>query len=184
MWSVLLSGAALVGIFAFAFWLAHFAASNETFSEWVMRFGYSGIFLAALVSGFNFAAPIPSVAFLPLFLESGFNLWLSLVIMVLGVTIADSLAYFIGLSGRFFIFSADNSRALIRLDALLARWRFGPLVALFFFAALVPFPNEVLLIPLGLLGYHFHTLLPALILGNSVFHILAAFGTIGLFNVL
>jgi len=183
--TIILAGA--VGVFALAFWLAQFASENGAFAELVMRFGYSGAFIVSLVSGFNLIVPVPAVSFLPLFLEAGLNLWIVLPIMVLGITIADSLAYFIGLSGHVLMkhLSRTNSFDIVRrLTVLRTRWRSGPLIALFVFASLAPFPNEVLVIPLGLMGYHLRFLLPVLLLGNSVFHLIAAAGILGFWSAL
>lgn len=174
---LVLQGGALIAIIALAFWLASLTHENETIKTLVESYGYIGIFIVALISGVNVAVPIPAVAFLPLFLESGLSFWPTIGIIAAGVTIADFVAYFIGKAGRHIIPSPFQEK-------LFTRYWWSPLVVLFLFAAFVPFPNEILLIPLGFLRYRAVLLFPVVLAGNLLFTILYATGLIELFRIL
>lgn len=171
-------------VFAFAFWLAIFVQDNLVLQEAVGNFGYLGVFLASFFSGLGLIIPIPVISFLPLFLEAGLHFWVVLVIMVLGITTADITSYIFGLLGRRVVLSDSNKKIVIRLDKFRSRYYWGPLAALFLYAVFVPLPNELLIIPLGFMGYKVRYILPILLLGNSIFHTVVAFGVIGLFNTI
>ena len=57
-----------------------------------------------------------------------------------------------------------------------------PLAALFVFICIVPLPNELLLIPLGLLGYRIVHVAPVIFIGNITFTLLYAKGLLELFK--
>ena len=177
-------GIALAIVVAGAFYLANFARESEAVQEVISTYGYFGVGVVALISGFNLAVPVPAVAFMPLFLESGFNFWISIFFLVAGVTVADFVAYYIGKLGRHITLYSRDGNMLARLERIREQYRWGPLVALFLFISFVPFPNEILLIPLGFLGYTFYRLLPIVIVGNFLFNILYSTGAVGLFEIL
>jgi len=176
--------AVIVSIFTFAFWLALLAKESSVIRELVSSYGYMGIFVVSVFSGFNFVVPIPAISFLPLFLESGFNLWFTIFIMSLGMTLADVVAYIFGVLGRRFTLSANNAKIIARMNKLRSRHYWAPVVALFFFAAFIPLPNEFLMVPLGFMGYNLRYIFPVIFLGNTIFNIFTAFGVISLFNIL
>ena len=165
-----------------ALYLGHLARENVFIQETVQRFGYLGIFVVSLISGFNLAVPIPAISFLPLFLESGLSASLTVVIITLGMTVADSLAYFVGRVGRNFV---DRDRPLVKkLSSLEGRYRFAPVVILALWAVFMPLPNEILTLPLGFLGFRLKHLVLPLLFGNAVFNTLSAFGVVKLFDLL
>lgn len=174
----------IIAVFALAFWLTRFVQHNSVLQDLVFSYGYLGIFAVSVFSGLDFIVPIPAISFVPLFLESGFSFWPTIFIMVLGVTVADTVAYIIGVVLRRVTSESYDSKIVRRLDRLRSRFYWGPVVALFFFALIVPFPNELILLPLGFMGYHLRHLLPVLFLGNGLFTIGAAFGIVSVFHVL
>ncbi|MBI2037145.1 MAG: hypothetical protein HYT14_02185 [Candidatus Liptonbacteria bacterium] len=141
------------------------------------------MFIVAIVSGFNFVVPVPAIAFLPLFLASGLSFLPTILIIAAGVSIADSIAYFVGRIGRHVLAYAFEERLILRMERVRERYHWAPLTAFFLFAAFVPLPNELLVVPLGLLGYRFRQILPVAFAGNLAFNSLYATGTIGLFNL-
>lgn len=183
-WKLLLQVAFIAVVIAFAFWAAQFARENTVVQAFVSSYGYIAIFLVSIISGFNLIVPIPAVSFLPLFLESGLNLWVVLLIMTIGMALADSIAYLVGKSGRQIAAIRDHSKLFAKIDALRARYRRAPLFVLFAFASIVPLPNEVLVIPMGFMGYRLREIILPVLFGNGVFNILTAFGIISLFRVL
>lgn len=180
----LIQFAALVAVLGLAFWATLFVQENIFVQDFIARYGYVSIFVVSLVSGLDLIVPVPAISFLPLFLSAGLNLWLTLFILVLGITVADTISYVIGVFGRNIVISARNKRMIARLDRLRGRYYWGPLVVLFFYSIFVPLPNELLVIPLGFMGYHLRHIFPIVLLGNSIFNTLAAFGVISLFNTI
>lgn len=170
-------------VVAAAFWLGMYARDSEVVQSLVVQYGYAGIFLMAVASGFNIIIPIPAALFIPVFLESGFSIWPVIGVIALGTTIADLFAYGIGRAGRHVVLSARQDHMKNRLDVLRQRFPWAPIVLLFLFAALAPFPNEFLVVPLAFLGYRMSRILPPLLLGNGIFNTLSAFGIAGVWGI-
>jgi len=148
----------------------------------VEDYGYIGIFVISLIGGFNFAVPVPVVSFLPLFLELEKSGVLAVLIIAIGSTFADTIAYLIGRMGRQFFH--PRAGVLARLNKMRNRYYWSPLIALGLFAAFVPFSNEIFVVPLGFMRYRMRHMFLPLLLGNLVFNILSAFGVLSLFNLL
>ncbi len=170
----------VIAVVVFAFWLGQLAQDNETIRQIVRDYGYIGIFIIALISGFNLAVPVPAISFLPLFLESGLSTLPIIFIISIGVTIADMIAYFFGLAGRQII----KNNKIYRLELLLLRHKSHKLslFILFLFSALVPLPNEILALPLGLLGYRPLAIFAVTLSGNFIFNTIYGLGLVKLFN--
>ena len=183
IWSPFLKLIGVIFILLFAFWLALNASSSSVVYNLVYDYGYVGIFIVSVISGFNIIVPIPVVSFVPLFLEVGLNFWIVVATMVVGLTVADLLGYAIGRSGRELTSSLHHKKIFKRLDTMKKKHYFKPMVILFFYASLVPLPNEIIVIPLGFLGYRFvHVFIP-LFLGNIIFVVLTSLGVINLFKL-
>lgn len=165
-----------------ALYLGQLARDNVFIQEAVRRFGYLGIFTVSLVSGFNLVVPVPAISFLPLFLESGLSAILTVLIIIIGMTVADLIAYYLGRAGRHLVI--PKQPLVLNLEKLKERYYWTPVIILVFYAAFVPLPNEVLVIPLGFLGYQLKHLLLPLLAGNAVFNVLSAVGVVGLFSLL
>ncbi len=174
--------AAVIAIFAAAFYLARFAGENETVRGIVADYGYFGIFAVAVLSGFNLAVPVPAVAFLPLFIGAGLNFWITIILITVGVTLADSFTYIVGRWGREIF---DNKKAIITaLERAGERHWWAPMAVLFFFSAFIPLPNEILVMPLGFLNYKFKRIWPVILTGNFLFNYLYSKGIISVFEAI
>jgi len=169
-------------IFAGAFYLADVAKEDEIVRAVVAQYGYFGIFVAAFVSGLNFIVPVPAVAFFPLFLEVGLGYWATILLIVVGVTCADMVAYFLGRVGYNVLTRVPNNKTLLRLVALGEKYHWAPLGVLFLFASFAPMPNELLLVPMGFLGYRFRHIFPVVFAGNFVFNTLYSTGVLSIFQ--
>lgn len=163
-----------------AAWLGARIEENEAIRGAVNRYGYAGVFVVSVASGFNFIAPFPAVSFLPAFLAAGLDLWLVLGLMTLGMTIADSIAYLVGSVGRSVLYASMEARIVQRLEAAKERGGWRPFALLFLFAAIIPLPNELILVPMGFFGYRLRTLVPILFTGNAVFNALTGFGILNI----
>lgn len=167
-------------VLAFGMALGRIARDNDVVRQAVAQYGYVGVFVVALVSGFNVVVPVPAVAFMPLFVTSGLDLATTLGIIVVGVTVADLVAFSLGRAGAD-LEVLERSRAVRRLRALRERHYWMPLAVMFFYACLAPFPNELLAIPLGLMKYPARHMILPLLLGNLVFTAYATFAVLALF---
>lgn len=169
-------------VLVFAFYLASLAHENETIRAVVASYGYVGLLAVAFLSGFNLAVPVPAVAFLPLFLQSGLSFWPSIILIAVGTSLADVVAYFIGRAGRHAVHHFSHDGFVARLEHVRHRYPALPVVLLFCFVSFVPLPNEILVTPLGFLGYRIRRLLPVIFIGNMVFNLLYAAGIMTLFE--
>ena len=171
----------LAGIVALALYLAKLATESEVLREIVASYGYIGIFVISVISGFNLFVPIPAISFLPLFIESGLSFWPTIFLITLGMSVADIIAFMLARAGRHIAAQSFGERAFATLYKLRDKHYKYPLVFLFFFAAVAPLPNEVILVPLAFMGYSFRHLLPVVFAGNLIFNILFAKGLLKIF---
>lgn len=160
---------ALVGLAA---WVNIRANDLELLQELAATAGYPGLFAAAVASGFN-VVPLPVISFFPALLETGFSPLPTLATIVTGMTLGDLVGYMIGSASRGLVGERlTNFRA--RIDALHQRHRLLPLLLLFAYAAFVPLPNELLVIPLAFMGYSLTRVMIAVLCGNMIFNTLMA----------
>ena len=178
-----MKGVIVAAILAGGFYLAHLIQNNSTAAEIVGNYGYFGAFIISIIGGLNLVVPVPAVAFLPVFLESGLNFWFLILIMGIGVTLADSVAFFVGKLGHEFAHHAGHGASLRWVRHVRERHPLAPFFAAFFFSVFVPLPNEILMVPLGFLGYRFVYIFPIVLVGNLFFHLLYATGTLGILHI-
>lgn len=175
----------LIGMILLAFYLAETAKETESIRNIVFRFGYLGVFIAAVISGFNLVVPIPAAAFIPLMLESGLKFWPAVILIVIGVSSADMIAFFIGkISHNITYASPDSEKILYRLEKMREKFRFAPMLTLFLFSTFAPFPSEIILAPLGFMGYRFSRVFPFVLLGNFLFTILYSSILLNVFHII
>ena len=173
----------LVAIVAAAFYFAGIAKESEAVRQVVAAYGYAGVFVVALISGFNLAVPIPAVTFLPLFLESGLAFWPTIFVIAAGMTLADTAAYILGRVGRHVASEATTEKVLRRLEGIRERYQWAPLAVLLLFASIAPLPNEILVAPLAFLGYRVRQIFPVVFVGNVIFNTLYSQGVISIFGL-
>ncbi|MCI0619459.1 hypothetical protein L0Y40_00250 [Candidatus Wolfebacteria bacterium] len=180
-WRVVLQVVAVGGLFVVAVWLGGVAEESSLVREAVSQFGYVGILIVSVASGFNLAFPVPVVAFLPLFLGSGFNFWTTLVVVTLGMTLGDSLGFLVGAAGRRVVEAGrrNDERILAWFEMAHKKFPRGAYVLLFLYAAFVPAPNELIVIPMSFAGYRFRFMIPIVLVGNFLFNTLSALGILG-----
>ena len=171
-------------VFVFMYWLTHLVQDNGVVRNLVLNLGYPGVLLVSLVSGFNLLIPIPAPFFIPVFVEAGLSIWVIIFFIIIGTSIADSISYVIGVVGREFAKSLKRRELFRWLDTLRNKYYWGPIVVLFFFAALVPLPNEIILMPLGFMGYKIRHVLISYVAGNIIFTTLSAFSIVNIFNII
>jgi len=157
---------------------------SELVSEIIRKFGYVGIFLVAVVSGFNLVVPIPTVSFFPAFLASGLNAFVLIIVISTGMALADFIGYLLGKTGRRVVLSALERRVVNKLERVKERLNWSPTLALFLFSSFVPLPNEIVVVPMGFLGYKPISVFPPLFFGHMIFNSLYAFGAVNIIKIL
>lgn len=177
--AVLLFGLLSYGSFLFASSLSE----NQTATDFILSYGYLGVFILAIIGGLNLFVPIPAATFVPIFTEAGLFLPLIVVFLVIGTTIADLIGYWLGTVGRDFA-KVSRPKLVKRLTKLRRKHRRLTIPVVAAYAALVPLPNELLLIPLAVMGVKLRILLPALILGTIVSQTILAYGFQNVFTYL
>lgn len=172
---------ALLGVLFVIYWVNTYAAEHDIVHAWVAQYGYAGVFVAAVISGFNLLVPVPVIGFYPFFLEVGLHPIWTVVLVSVGLTLGDMIGFFIGNQSRDF-FSGKGEKMLKRIEHLEEKHRMLPLVMLFFYIAFVPLPNELLVIPMAFFGFKFRHMAVAMLLGNILFNTLAAVGVYHIFS--
>lgn len=164
-----------------ALWLGSVAAQNEAVKGLILQGGYLGVFLFSIINGFNVIVPMVTPSFVPALSASGLNPVILILVMTAGMTIADSAAYVLGRLGRAHIGGAERvARTLAQAEE---RRHSLPLFILFLWAAVVPFPTEVVAVPIGLLGYRAHLVLPVIAAGTLVFNALVGLGFVNVVSL-
>lgn len=171
--------AALIAVVALVVWVNEAVAENVRVLEVVRRFGYPGLLVVSAVSGFNVLVPIPVIAFFPFLMEAGLDPVIAVVIIGTGMTFGDMVGFLLGRAGRKIV---EKPKWMARLERVRERHRVAPYVLLFFYAAFAPVPNELIVIPLALIGCRWYGVLGAALGGNLIFNSLAAAGFQGVFD--
>jgi membrane protein YqaA with SNARE-associated domain len=153
-----------------------FALSNDTLRSAISSFGLLGVFVVAVLSGFNLIVPVPAIGFFPLYQELGFSTISTIVVISLGMVIGDGIGFFLGRIGRDMVAKKKEHRVMLYISNLQKKHRLFPYIALGIYATFVPLPNELLVIPMAFAGYSFLPMAVALFFGNIVFNVLGAFG--------
>lgn len=174
---------ALIVFVGLVVYLGQVAQESETVRNMVVNYGYGGIFLIALISGFNLVVPIPAISFLPLFVESGLNYWITIVFITAGMAMADVVVYLLGKAGKKALTNSQGEKVLVWFRNIQEKHPHLPLFLLFIFATAVPLPNELLVIPLAFLNYRLLQVFPIVLVGNFIFNLLYAQGIFRIWTI-
>jgi len=169
----------IAGIFTISIFLSQHIAESKTAKELVHTYGYAGIFVLALIGGFNLLIPIPAGVFAPIFLESGLPVAGIILALAIGTSIADLIAYAIGWFGRH-SFNPSSYPLFQKIEALTQHRQHFIVPIIFLYASFAPYPNEVLVIPLAFLGIRMRTIIVPLFVGNAVYNSLLVLGVQGI----
>lgn len=168
-------------IIAFAFWLSKVVIENDTVQGLVNTYGYVGIFIVSAISGFNIVVPIPAITFFPVFLASGLDFWYVILTISFGMTIGDTMGFFIGRAGKT-VLSGHMKNMMARLKKWKKKNSKAPLIFLAIYSTIAPFPNELVVLPLAFMGYRLSRVFPIILAGNIIFNTLVGSGIITIFN--
>ena len=138
--------------------------SSEAIVSFIASFGYIGVFVAGLIAGLNVLFPIPAATLSPLFVEAGLTIPLIIAFLALGTLAADFIGYLIGHTSRSIIETKHPKivELVNKVSILHPGW-----IMLFvtIYAAFVPLPNELILVPLAFVGVSWRVLIIPLFIG-------------------
>lgn len=178
----ILKVAGIALLFVGAMWLADQVKGSAAVQELVQRFSYGGVFLLAFVSGFNVIVPVPAMSFLPVFTEAGLDTWRIVATVSLGMTCGDAVGFLLGTYGRKAVTRVSVPAWIRKLEAAFQRHPLGLPLFLFLYAAFVPLPNELAVIPAAASGLKWQMVLVPVLLGNVVLNSLMALGVSSVFG--
>lgn len=178
---LILVATSFLTIIAGALFLAQFVSTNDSAQAYIASAGYAGVVGVAILAGLNAILPFPAASFAPAFVEAGMTLPFIVFALVVGTIIADAIGYFFGSWSKETI-SLKYPISYARISRIISDHHSWVLPLVILYAALVPFPNEFILIPLALSGFSFRTLIPALIVGNSINQTVLVYGFTSLFS--
>ena len=161
--------------------ISRIASESLAVQEVVETYGYFGVLITAVISSINPIIPIPAVAFVPVFLASGLGFWPVALTIAFGVTLGDTIGYFIGRAG-FAVLSDHMAEYMDKIKEWRKKHPRMPLVILFIYTLIAPTPNELIVIPLALAGYRLAHILPILLVGNFIFNTVLASGLVTFFD--
>ena len=173
--------ALLGGTLYLSFLLTKYVTQDETSIALIQEFGPIGILIISFIAGLNALVPIPAATFIPIFTAGGISLPFATLLLITGTLCADLVAYAIGIYGSK-VTSAhypNLQQKLIKLYTDKKKW--VPYL-IFGFAAFIPFPNEIYLIPLGIIGIKLRQFIIPLLLGTALYQTLAALGVYNIFK--
>jgi membrane protein YqaA with SNARE-associated domain len=140
----------------------------------VTNYGYLGAFLISLFGNFTIFFPVPFTITIYVFGATLNPLLLGLVCGV-GSTIGEFSAYLVGLGGRRVLDEKYGDRLE---SAKLLVQRYG-MAAIFLFA-LLPLPDDLILVPMGMLRYDLVKAMTAMFIGKTLMCTIVAYA--GLFS--
>jgi membrane protein YqaA with SNARE-associated domain len=128
--------------------------------EMVATYGYAGAFLISIFGNFTIFFPVPFTITIYAFGVTLNPLLLGLT-CGLGSTIGEFSAYLVGMGGRK-VFEGRYGERLESAKLLIERYG----MAIIFLFALLPLPDDVILIPLGMMRYDLKKAMIAAFLGK------------------
>jgi uncharacterized membrane protein YdjX (TVP38/TMEM64 family) len=165
----------VVSLFVGAIFFAEYIQDKDHIKDFISSFGVFGILFVSFIGGLNLIVPLPPTVFIPIFSAAGFSLFVITSIIIIGTTIADLLSYYIGT-----VFKDSSKIKKNKAYKLIKKWCEGkPKVtqlAVFLWASFIPIPNEVLLLPLGVMGIKLKNLVTAFVLGTTIHVTVLAYG--------
>lgn len=174
----------IVIVLAFVIWLATQVGTNPEVREVFIKLGYPGMFILAMISGFNVIVPIPAILLAPIFVEAGLNLWLLIIVASIGMTVGDIIGFFLGKVGRNVTSNKKMPVFIEKIELWLNKYKYGSSIFMFLYAAFAPIPNEVVVVPLSFSGAKFKQLFWPVFLGNLLFNIYVGHGFVTLISFL
>ncbi|MES2749678.1 MAG: hypothetical protein V4668_02855 [Patescibacteria group bacterium] len=177
----LLISVVLLGVVILALFAADTITRSTEIQSFIGNLGYVGVILVAIIGGLNIFVPIPAVTLTPIFTASGLSLPLIILSLTVGTLIADYIGYLFGTVSRSYLFN-QYPKIISWLEEKVTTRPHLLFPLTFLYAAFMPLPNEVIIIPFAVLGIKFQRLFLPLLLGNLVNQSMYAVGFQTVFN--
>lgn len=172
---------ALSAVLVTALFAAQFIEKSASAQQFIAGLGYFGVAMIAVVTGLNVVLPIPAFTLTPIFTTAGLDMPGIILALAIGTLIADLIGFLFGNWSREHIYK-HYPRVINYLESIYVHRPHLIVPAIFLYAAFLPLPNEVLVIPLALLKVRLRLLIVPLFLGNIVHQAIYAYSMQGLFG--
>lgn len=172
---------ALVLLLSAALCAASYLREYPELQTTIAYFGYPGIIAISTIAGLNVIIPFPAASLVPIFTTAGLHLPFIIFCLTAGTVIADFIGYTFGRLSSTHLYST-YPRVIKTLETIYHKHQPLIIPVIFLYAAFVPLPNEVIIIPLAILGMKFRYLLLPLILGDFLNQALYAYGIQNVFS--
>ncbi|MHB1316783.1 MAG: DedA family protein [Minisyncoccota bacterium] len=131
---------------------------------------YLLMFILALIGGLSTFSGVPYHVVLVALAVGGVNIFLLGAITAIGVMVGDSTSYYIGYKGGGLL--PEKAQIFLgRLRDIKNKYpKLLPVIFLFY-GSFLPFSNDVVVIPMGILKYPFWRVMVPLGIGNIIFNI-------------
>jgi membrane protein YqaA with SNARE-associated domain len=147
----------------------------ESLADAIEQGGYGALFAASVVSGFNLAVPLPVISFFRALVDAGMDPMIIIAVISSGMTVADGLGFVLGSAARRIngvrAWTDSPHIGSLRTQHTLRIW-----FALTAYAAFIPLPNELVVVPLAVARVRARVILTAVFVGNLIFNSLMALG--------
>jgi len=135
----------------------------------VNQYGYLGAFAVSVLGNLTILIPVPSALVVYAFGSVLDPLFLGIVSGI-GATVGEFSAYLVGRGGRM----ALKGNQLERLESVRKIvGKYGAIVVFLF--ALLPLPDDLLLVPLGVMGYDWRKILVSMLAGKTMMCLVVAY---------
>lgn len=161
--------------------LAQYVATDDSSQKLIQDFGYLGILLMSFIAGLNALVPIPAATFVPVFTAGGISLPVIILLLTVGTMAANLVSFAIGVYGGAITETHYPHIQKKLLTFYKGKERWLPYFVLGF-ATLIPLPDEVYLIPLGIIGIKLRQIIIPLTIGTLLYQTLSAYGVSNIFK--
>ena len=169
-WIVAHPGVIFAGTFLSFSTIFYFLQPETIISYVGVENAYVFMAILAFIGGVSTFSGVPYQLVLVSLASGGLNPWLLGLVTGISVMIGDSTSYFVGKKSRDLI-SAETFQRFEFIERLYARYPKSMPAIFLAYGSLCPLPNDVLTIPLGILGYPFWRMIIPLAIGNIIFNI-------------
>lgn len=148
----------------------YYVSPEQVISYIGVENAYILMFILSVLGGLSTFSAVPYHIVLIALATGGVNPYLLGGITAIGVMLGDSTSYYIGYQGRALL-SARMQDIVEKLSTVKEKYpKLLPLIFLLY-GSLLPFSNDVVVIPMGLLRYPFWRVITPLAIGNIIFNI-------------
>lgn len=155
--------------------LQMFFLDNPTVREATASGGYLGVAIFSLLNSFNFIIPIVTPTFMPTWVAAGLDAYITILIIVAVISVIDIAFFLVGRYSAKYASDFVSGKNAKRLRTLRERNPVLPYAFLALWVCFIPFPNELITVTMGILGYKFAPVSGIIIVGNLVYNSFIAY---------